>query len=93
MLYLFKKQAYKFKLLKKLKIDKVFYVLLLKHNIHKKSWLNENRIAKFDASNNEKYKIKAIWDNAIYVKKLASNHLPKLYYLLLIKYCLEKKNL
>lgn len=37
-------------------------------------------IPKFEASNDKKYKVKPICDNAIYVKK-ADRHLPKLYYL------------
>ena len=37
---------------------------------------------KFKANNNEKYKVEAIWDSAVYAKKLEINYLLRLYYLL-----------
>lgn len=40
---------------------------------------------KLDADNdNREYKVEAIWDSAIYIKK-SKNHLLKLYYLILWK--------
>ena len=34
---------------------------------------------KFDASDNEEYKVEVIWDSAIYAKESESGHLPGLY--------------
>ena len=38
-----------------------------------------------------KYKVKTIWDNAVYVRK-SEDHLPRLYYLVFWKRYLEIKN-
>lgn len=38
------------------------------------------------ANVNKLYKIKAIWNNIIYIKKSESNHLPRLYYLIFLFY-------
>lgn len=48
---------------------------------------------KLDANNNEnkEYKIKGIYDKAIYTKKSRSGHLPGLYYLIFWKEYLKKK--
>lgn len=51
---------------------------------------------KFDNNNNinKKYKIKAISNNLIYIKKSEINYyLPKLYYLVLYNSFLEKENI
>ena len=42
--------------------------------------MNKFSVPKFEISNNKKYKVEAIQNNAIYVKK-ANGHLPGLYYL------------
>lgn len=47
---------------------------------------------KFKASNNEKYKIEAIYNNIIYIKKLKVDYLPSFYYLVLLKIYLKEKN-
>ena len=54
-------------------------MLLLKQNTTRKEQIDKS-ITKLDADNGEKYKVEAIWDSAIYAKKLKS-HLLKLYYL------------
>lgn len=43
-------------------------------------------------SKSKEYKVKAIWDNVIYVKK-AKSHLSKFYYLILLKNYTEKENI
>ena len=57
-------------------------MLLLKQNTTKKGWVDEN-VTKLDANNNEgdEYKIKAIWNSAVYTKKSELGYLPRLYYL------------
>ena len=59
-------------------------MLLLEQNIIKKRWVDENimKLAKLDIDNNErsKYKIKAISNSTIYIKK-STNYLLKLCYL------------
>ena len=35
----------------------------------------------FEAGNNKKYKIDSIWNSAVYIKKLITSQLPRLYYL------------
>lgn len=46
--------------------------------------MDENvRQINFDIGNNKKYKIEVIWDSAIYMKELRSDHLPSFYYLIL----------
>lgn len=55
--------------------------------------MNENT-TKLDAGNNnsKKYKMKAIYNSAIYRKKLKSGYLLVLYYLIFWKEYLEKKS-
>ena len=57
-------------------------MLLLKKNIIKKKQIDKNDIIKLDIDNNNsrKYKVKAIYNSAVYIKKLAG-HLLGLYYL------------
>lgn len=45
----------------------------------------------FDKGNIKEYKIQAIWNNAVYAKKLG-DHLPGLYYLALWKGNPEEEN-
>lgn len=42
---------------------------------------------------NKKYKLNAIENNAVYIKKLKLNHLLRVYYLVLQKDYLEEKNI
>lgn len=61
----------------------VFYVLVLEQNITKKREKDENiTLLKFEASDSKKYKIEAIWNNAIYKKELKLGQLSGLYYLI-----------
>ena len=93
MLYLVGKQAYKLELLKKWKIHNVFYVSLLEQDTTRKEQIDENVTElEFDAGDNKKYKIEAIWDSAIYTMKLELGNLPGLYYLVAWKGYLEEEN-
>ena len=47
----------------------------------------------FETGNNKKYKVDNIWDSAVYAKKLAIKQLLGLYYLVLSKSYLKKKNI
>ena len=55
---------------------------LLEQDTTRKGRVNKNEVTKLDTSKNEssEYKMKAVLDNAIYKKKVAS-HLLRLYYL------------
>lgn len=53
--------------------------------------MDEN-MTEFKASNNKKYKIEGIWDNAVYAKEFAASHLLSFYYLISWKGYFEKKN-
>ena len=57
-------------------------MLLLEQNTTRKRRVDENNATKLDAGSNEggKYKVKAIYNSAVYIKK-SSGHLPGLYYL------------
>ena len=46
----------------------------------------------FEATNNKKYEVDGIWKNAIYTKEWIIKQLPRLYYLVLWKSYLKKKN-
>ena len=77
-----KKQVYKLELSKILRIHNVFYVSLLEQDTIRKRRVNDDNVAELDAGNNSReYKVKAIWDSAVYVKKSESDHLQNLYYL------------
>lgn len=81
--YLADNQAYKLKLFWWWKIYIVFYVSLQKQNM-RKNWQvdeNENGMKLNADNNNKKYKVKTIWDSAIYTKKLAKDYLSEFYYL------------
>ena len=67
---------------------------LLKQDTTKKGRVDKNNVTELDAGNNKggKYKVKAIWDSAVYVKKSESSYLPGLYYLVFWKSYLEKQN-
>ena len=83
MLYPVSKQAYKLKLLKRKDIHNFFYISLLKQDITKEKWMNK-KVLELDVGNkgNKKYKVEAIWDNAIYTKKSQLKQLTGLYYLI-----------
>ena len=75
------KQVYKFEFSKQLRINNVFYVSFLEQNSIKKEWVDENITKlKFEADNSKKYKVKAIWNSAVYAHE-AKSHLLGLYYL------------
>ena len=81
-LYPVGKQAYKLELLKKWRIHDVFHVSLLEQDTTRKGRVDENDATELDAGNNSgEYKKEAIWDSAVYAKKLKLGHLPGLYYL------------
>ena len=76
------KQAYKLELPKKWRIHDVFHVSLLEQNITKKGRVNDTQLDfKFEAGNDEEYKVDGIQDSAVYAKKSTTSQLPKLYYL------------
>ena len=80
-LHLVGKQAYKLKLTRKWRIHGVFYVSLLEQDTTRKERMDEKVTElDFEAGNSEKYKVKAIWDSAVYAGE-SKNHQPKLYYL------------
>ena len=55
---------------------------LLKQNTIKKERVSEE-VPELDFSDKDskEFKVKAIWDSAVYANKLESGHLPGLYYL------------
>ena len=50
------------------------------------------RQIKFDISNDEEYKVEAIWDSTVYARELKLGHLLGFYYLVLWKDYLEEEN-
>lgn len=68
----------------------MFYVLLLEENRTRKR--QEFLVLEFETSNNKKYKVEAIWDSVVYVKKV-DKYLLELYYLVVWKGYLEDKNI
>ena len=82
-LYPVEKQAYKLELPKKWRIYDVFHVLLLEQDITKRGQVDKTTSQiELDEANSEEYKIKAIYDSAVYARELES-HLLGLYYLVL----------
>ena len=57
-------------------------MLLLKQDTISKGQVEETKL-KLDVGNGEEYKVEAIWDNALYARKLELDYLPGLYYLVL----------
>ena len=47
---------------------------------------------KFDAGNRKEYKVKTIWNMAVYAMESESGHLPGIYYLVAWKGYFEKEN-
>lgn len=84
-LYLVKKQVHNLELPKKWTIYEVFHKLLLKQDTTKKKQMDKpNAWLEFDDGKGKggKYKVKKIWNNAVYTKESEiGSHLPDLYYL------------
>ena len=71
----------------------VFYVSLLEQNTTRKEQVDERvKELELEAGNNKKYKVKAIWDSAVYASKSESGQLPGLYYLVAWKRYPEEEN-
>lgn len=77
------KQTYKLELLKKYKIQDVFYISVLEHNITKKGQIDKSVATQleFESNNDKENKLEVIWDSVVYEKKSEFGHLPGLYYL------------
>ena len=90
--YPVRKQAYKLELFKKWKIHKVFYLLFLKQNIIKKKQVDINAIELVASNDKKKYKVKAICNNAIYIRE-SVDYLLELYYIIFKKNYLKKENI
>ena len=73
-----------------MKIYNVYYVILLKQNTTQKKQVK--KVIKLSVSNKDskKYKIEAIWDNAVYVRK-SKGHLLGFYYIVIRKVYLKKR--
>lgn len=84
-LHSLRNQAYKLELLRKWKIHNIFYLLLLEYDITKKERIDETTSQlEFEVNDKGKeYKVKQIWDNAVYAKKSVGDYLPRFYYLVL----------
>ena len=87
------KQAYKFELPKRWRMHNVFHMSLLEQDTTKKERVEEwVKKLELKAGNTEEYEVKAIWDSAVYVRKLESGQLPSLYYLVAWKRYPQEKN-
>ena len=71
----------------------MFHMLLLKQNIITKRRVNK-KVPELDArdKNSKKYKVKTIWNGAVYANKSESGHLLDLYYLVVWKGYSEEEN-
>ena len=81
MLHFVKKQAYKLELLRKWKIYDVFYIFLLKQDLTKKGRMDWNVTELNTGNDSGEYEVEIIWDIAIYIRELKTEHLSELYYL------------
>ena len=71
----------------------VFYALLLKQDITKKEKIDKRvKELKLKAGDSKEYKVKTIWDSAVYANKLEAGQLPDLYYLVAWKRYPKEKN-
>ena len=68
-------------------------MLPLEQNTIKKRQMDKNNTVELDVDDNKdiEYKVKAIGNNAVYIKKLMG-HLQRLYYLIYWKGYLKEKN-
>ena len=69
-------------------------MLMLELDTTRKRQIDENNAAKLDTDDNKrsKYKVKAIFDSAVYARELKSGHLLELYYLVSWKNYLDEEN-
>ena len=66
---------------------------LLEQNTTKQEQMDKRMMElELKAGNSEKYKVETIWDNAVYISKLESGQLPRLYYLIVWKSYPKEKN-
>ena len=66
---------------------------LLEQDITKKEWVDKKVTElDFESDNSEEYKVKVIWDSAVYAKE-SKGHLPMLYYLVVWKSYPEEENI
>lgn len=70
----------------------MFYMLLLEQDTTKKKRVNKKLEIELKASDDIDYEVKAIWDSAVYTKKLVMGYLPGLYYLRFWKGYHKKEN-
>ena len=92
-LHLIGKQAYKLKLSRKWGIYDVFHVSLLQQDTTRKERVDKNVTElDFEVNNSKEYKVEAIWESAIYAKKL-EGHLIGFYYLIAWKDYPKEKNI
>ncbi len=82
----------------KWKIHDVFYVLLLEQDTTRKGRVDNNALSKpekeleFEARGDKEYEVETIIGSAVYRQQANNNQMPGLYYLVLWKSYLEKKN-
>ena len=57
----------------------------------KKEQVNDMQL-EFEIGDNKEYEVNGIWNNTVYAKKSTISQLSRLYYLVLWKNYLEKKN-
>ena len=85
-LHLVGNQAYKLKPLKKWRIYDVFHISLLEQDTTRKEQVEDNMTQlEFETGDEAKYKVEAIWNSAIYARKLQAGHLLGVYDLILWK--------
>ena len=89
MLYPVEKQTYKLELPARWKIYDMFHVLLLEQETIRKEW--EFLVPEYKLEDDKEYKVEAIRDSTLYVKK-TNRVLLELYYLVVWKEYLEEEN-
>lgn len=67
-------------------------MLFLKQEITRMRRLEKTQL-ELKEGNGEVYEVLAIWDSAVYKKKLESSQLSRLYYLVLLKVYFKEKNI
>ena len=91
MLYPVEKEAYKLELPKNWRIHDIFHVSLLEQDTTRKK-RDDNAVELDVGDDSGEYKVEAIWDSAVYVRKSKLGHLPGLYYLVSWKRYPEEEN-